>query len=69
MLDVEFDDDSDSDPDRPRDHSFAREVATTRRFTAYNLVAHVMEMPTDEDLRIDMENLLNRINYPLCGRN
>ena len=61
---------SEDDPESNRDHSFAREVATARRFAAYNLVVHVMEVATDEDgLRIDIENLLNRINYPLCGRN
>lgn len=61
---------SDEDDESIRDHSFAREVATGRRLVAYNLVVHVMQVATDEDgLRTDIENLLNRINYPLCGRN
>lgn len=68
-LDINFQDKLDSDPDVERDHSFAKEVAVTRRFATHNLIVHVMELTTDEDIRIDVENLLNRINYPLCGRN
>ena len=60
----------DEDVENDKDHSFAREVASSRRFATYNLVVHVMPLETDEDgLRVDIENLLNRINYPLCGRN
>lgn len=70
LMDPVADMDAEDDGERDKDHSFAREVATSRRFATYNLVVHVMELETDEDgLRVDIENLLNRINYPLCGRN
>jgi hypothetical protein len=52
-----------------RDHSFAREVSTIRNFATQYLVAYTMAFPVDEHLRVDLENILNRINYPLCGRN
>jgi len=70
LMEPQIETDAEEDPESDKDHSFAREVATARRFAAYNLVVHVMELATDEDgLRVDIENLLNRINYPLCGRN
>jgi hypothetical protein len=58
--------------DQPEDaivHSFAREVCVDRRMIAPNLIVYAMECQVDPDLRYDLENLLNRINYPLCGRN
>jgi hypothetical protein len=67
--DLPSESESESDAEAVRDHSFAKEVATTRRFVAYNLFVHVMELGTEEDMRGDLENLLNRINFPLCGRN
>jgi hypothetical protein len=51
-----------------RDHSFAQEVSSIRNFTTHNLLAYTMSFAVDEDLRVDLENILNRINYPLCGR-
>lgn len=52
-----------------RDHSFAREVSMIRNFATQYLVAYTMSFPVEEHLRVDLENILNRINYPLCGRN
>jgi predicted GIY-YIG superfamily endonuclease len=50
-------------------HSFAAEVCHQRRFASFNLYAHVFECEINPEIRIDLENILNRINYPLCGRN
>lgn len=52
-----------------KDHSFAREVSRIRDFATQYLVAYTMAFRVDEHLRVDLENILNRINYPLCGRN
>lgn len=59
----------DESPEDQLAHSFAREVCIHRRFMTFNLTVYVMECSVDESIRIDVENLLNRINYPLCGRN
>lgn len=50
------------------DHSFAREVIR-RGFSLNGLVVAVREIDAAENLHLDAENILNRINYPLCGRN
>jgi len=65
-------DDVKPESDEPEDaivHSFAREVCVNRRLVTTNLVVYVLECNVDPSLRYDVENLLNRINYPLCGRN
>jgi len=56
------------DPEDIRDHSFAREVAI-RQFNTSNLLVCTMPLEVDEHLRYDLENVLNRLNFPLCGRN
>jgi hypothetical protein len=67
---AEFVADSGADEeDAARDHSFAQEVSQIRDFTTHYLLAFTMEFPSDEGIRYDLENILNRINYPLCGRN
>jgi len=58
-----------SDEEETRDHSFAREVASIRQFNTSNLLVCTMPLEVDEHLRYDLENVLNRINFPLCGRN
>ncbi len=50
------------------DHSFARDVVR-RRFSPNRLVVSVRTMTSDSDARVDIENILKRINFPLCGRN
>jgi hypothetical protein len=50
------------------DHSFARQVAR-RGFMVNRLVVSVRVMDGAGDVHLDAENILNRINYPLCGRN
>ena len=52
-----------------RDHKFAYEVTMIRGFRPSNLVVSTLELPVDDSIRYDLENILNRINYPLCGRN
>jgi len=51
------------------DHKFAYEVSMVRGFRASNLVVNTLELPVEDRVRFDLENILNRINYPLCGRN
>jgi hypothetical protein len=50
------------------DHSFARQVAR-RGFNVSRLVVAVRLIEAAGDIHLDAENILNRINYPLCGRN
>lgn len=50
------------------DHSFAREVVR-RGFSTNGLVVSVRVIDASESVHVDAENILNRINYPLCGRN
>ncbi len=66
-LDAQLDQD-DSD-EAVRDSSFARQVSAIRKFNSANLVVSTLPIEVDEDLRYDLENVLNRINFPLCGRN
>lgn len=65
----ELDTEEEPDEEAAKDHSFAREVASMRKFSTANLVVYTFSIEIDEHLRYDLENVLNRINYPLCGRN
>lgn len=47
---------------------FASQVVA-RRLDPTDLFVHVAEMPVSSDERADIENLLNRINFPVFGRN
>lgn len=58
----------DEDEDNRIAHSFALEVCRDRKFQQSNLYVYVIECSLDDKIRYDIENLLNRINYPLCGR-
>ena len=51
------------------DHSFARDVALDRRFDPNDLWVHTLEVEFGHEYTFDIENILNRINFPLCGRN
>lgn len=55
-------------PMESEDHSFAREVVR-RGFSSNGLAVAVRVLNTQEKVHVDAENILNRINYPLCGRN
>lgn len=55
--------------DYSKDHSFAKEVTVVRKLKIAHLVVSVMEYPKYKLKLSSIENLLNRINYPLCGRN
>jgi hypothetical protein len=55
--------------DDDRDHKFAYEVSMVRGFRPSSLVVSTLELPVNDSTRYDLENILNRINYPLCGRN
>lgn len=68
MFDVYTPQDTDSEDDRA-DHSFALEVSRQRNFNPNYLVVFTMDFDAEENLHVDLENILNRINYPLCGRN
>lgn len=54
-------------------HSFAYEVSSIRKFHLHHLTLFFKEVEysysEDEKIYNDLENILNRINYPLCGRN
>jgi hypothetical protein len=50
------------------DHKFAYEVTMLRDFATSSLVVNTFELSVDSAIRYDLENILNRINYPLCGR-
>ncbi len=55
--------------DEDRDHKFAYEVSMVRGFRTSSLIVNTLELPVENSIRYDLENILNRINYPLCGRN
>jgi hypothetical protein len=55
--------------DEDRDHKFAYEVSMVRGFRPSSLIVNTMELPVNDSIRYELENVLNRINYPLCGRN
>ncbi len=57
------------DEDSKVSHSFALEAVRIRGFSTYNLRVFIQDIAIDPDIRVDVENILNRINYPLCGRN
>lgn len=50
-------------------HSFAHEVARVRKLDPNDLWFTCMICDIDPGFRFVVENVLNRINYPLCGRN
>ena len=50
------------------DHSFAAAVVQ-RQLPPSHLVVYTQSLPQDGESAIDLENLLNRINYPILGRN
>jgi hypothetical protein len=56
------------DGDEEADLSFAKDVAR-RGLVPGRLVVFVATTQTGGDEYKDVENLLNRINFPLCGRN
>jgi hypothetical protein len=58
-----------ADEEDDRDHKFAHEVSMIRGFRPSSLIVNTMELPVTDAIRYDLENVLNRINYPLCGRN
>lgn len=47
---------------------FANQVAA-RNFDPTNLFVHIAEVDVDTGEHNDLENILNRINYPIFGRN
>jgi hypothetical protein len=51
-----------------RDHSFARAVIR-RGFLLHRLEVSVRVISAPGDIYLDAENILNRIYFPLCGRN
>lgn len=55
-------------PTERADHSFARDVAR-RGFSLNRLAVSVRFIDAPGNVHVDAENILNRINYPLCGRN
>jgi len=57
-----------SDEDQVSAHSFARQVHE-RGFLPNWLLVAVQPIETDHDEQKDAENILNRINFPICGRN
>ena len=63
----ELREDAISNEDR-KDHSFAREVIR-RGFLLHRLEVSVRVVNAPGDIYLDAENILNRINFPLCGRN
>lgn len=57
-----------SSEEEESDHKFAFEVTMLRDFATSSLVVNTLELSIDDAIRYDLENILNRINYPLCGR-
>ncbi len=51
-----------------RDHNFAMRVIN-RKIPETEMFVYVQEVSSEEDIYKDVENLLNRINYPVLGRN
>ena len=51
------------------DHSFAREAGLIRRFDPNDLWVYTFDTNMADEYTFDIENILNRINFPLCGRN
>lgn len=51
------------------DHSFAYEAVCVRRIVPAELLVYAMPVEFPERIAVATEYILNRINYPLCGRN
>lgn len=51
------------------DHSFAYEAVCVRRLVPTELLVYAMPLNVSDKLAKGAEYILNRINYPLCGRN
>lgn len=51
------------------DHSFAYEAVCVRRIVPSELLVYAMPVEFPERIAVATEYILNRINYPLCGRN
>lgn len=57
------------DSERSRDHSFAEEVYN-RGMRPAGLQVMTLALPEEQAaIAVDVENLLNRLNYPVLGRN
>jgi hypothetical protein len=54
--------------DDPAEAGFANQVVA-RNFDPTNLFVHIAEVNVDTGEHNDLENILNRINYPIFGRN
>jgi hypothetical protein len=52
----------------PLDAGFAKQVVA-RKFDPTNLFVHIAEVDVESGEENDIENILNRINYPIFGRN
>jgi hypothetical protein len=59
---------TEADGDSSPEAGFARQVVA-RGFDPTNLFVHVAEIDVDTGEHNDIENILNRINYPIFGRN
>lgn len=57
-----------TDDQTKRDHSFAREVIE-RRLSLNGLLVAIRPIEGEASEQADVENVLNRINFPICGRN
>lgn len=51
------------------DHSFAYEAVCVRRLVPMELLVYAMPLAVTDKVTKSAEYILNRINYPLCGRN
>lgn len=51
------------------DHSFAHDAIIARGLDPNDLWVCVLAIPMPKAYTFDIEHILNRINYPLCGRN
>lgn len=50
-------------------HKFALEAIVVRNIDPKKLYFTFIEFDFDNKIEADLENILNRLNYPLCGRN
>jgi hypothetical protein len=51
------------------DHSFAHDAMIVRKFRPTDLRVYVMPLGEASRVAVTAEYVLNRINFPLCGRN
>jgi hypothetical protein len=51
------------------DHSFAYDAVCLRKLALSDLIVYVMPLDVPETVVRGAEYVLNRVNYPLCGRN